>query len=295
MQSNKPLCNLCGSDKVNHLSTFKEEQLYKCQNCHLVFKWPLPKNDIVTNQVEKHYTEADPHQSVALAKNRFFKKLLDTLDNKCTSEEKTLLDVGCGYGYFMQLASERGWKAHGVEIMEKGCLYIKEKLNLPVCKGDLMEADYAPQSFDVVSLLDVLVMCPDPSLTLKQAALLLKNKGLVVIRLRNYYFQRLIHLIYHYGGWLFSLWKISNPSVFHLYSFSPSTIKKMLLKAGFHNIKINNSYLTTGDPYGIVKSSILAKIIKAKIYYSAQIVYYLTFGKIILGPSLLVTAKKIGQ
>jgi 2-polyprenyl-3-methyl-5-hydroxy-6-metoxy-1,4-benzoquinol methylase len=292
MESKNPYCNLCGSNNIKQLTPFQKERLYRCQKCHLVFRWPLPENDMILNQVEKHYTEADPHQSVASAKNKFFNKLLEHLENKYAPQERELLDVGCGYGYFMQLASERGWRAHGIEIMEKGCLYIKEKLNFPVYKGDLIEADYAQQSFDVISLLDVLVMCPDPLLTLKKAYLLLKKKGVVAIRLRNYYFQRIIHQVYHYGGWLFSKWKIPNPSVFHLYSFSPSTIKKMLLKAGFNNIKIKNSYLTTGDPYGIVKSSFLAKITKVLTYYSTQLLYYFSFGKIILGPSLLVIANK---
>jgi 2-polyprenyl-3-methyl-5-hydroxy-6-metoxy-1,4-benzoquinol methylase len=293
MESKNPYCNLCGSNNIKQLTSFQGEQLYRCQKCHLVFRWPLPENDMVFNQVEKHYTEADPHQSVASAKNIFFNKLLDDLESKYAPQERVLLDVGCGYGYFMQLASERGWKVHGVEIMDKGCQYIERQLKLPVYKGNLVEADYEPDSFDVISLLDVLVMCPNPSLTLKKAYFLLKNKGIVAIRLRNYYFQRIIHQFYSYGGWFFSRWKIANPSVFHLYSFSPSTIKKMLLKSGFNNIKIKNSYLTTGDPYGIVKSSFLAKITKVLIYYSTQLISYFSFGKIIVGPSLLVIAKKV--
>jgi len=101
-----------------------------------------------------------------------------------------------------------------------------------------------------------------------------------------------MHLIYYWGRRIFLKLGILNPSVFHLYSFTPDTIKKMLQKAGFKEVKVKNSFLTTGDPYIITKSISLAKIIKTIIYYSAQLIYYLSFGRAVIGPSILVIAKK---
>lgn len=295
MGTDKPLCILCGSRENRKIFAIDETALYKCQRCKLIFKWPLPQKDIIYKQVESYYAEVDPHRSVAIAKNRFFKKLLDYFTAEIKRRERSLLDVGCGYGYLMQLAAKRGWKTYGVEIMENGYKYITKQLNLPVFKGDLTEAPFTAASFDVVTIIDVLSKCSDPFLTLKTVYHVLKKGGLVAIRLRNYYFHYMMHLIYRIGKRLFFILGIINPSVFDLYSFTPFTIKRMLCKAGFKEVKAKNSYLTIGDPYIIMKGSILAKIIKTIIYYSSQMIYYLSFGRVVMGPSILVTAKKINE
>jgi hypothetical protein len=84
------------------------------------------------------------------------------------------------------------------------------------------------------------------------------------------------------------------PTIFHLYNFSPKTIKAMLEKAGFQDVQVLPSELTSGDPYssGGRIGAFGVTVIKHMVSVISKIIFILTAGKIVTGPSLLVFARK---
>ncbi len=51
------------------------------------------------------------------------------LINSFPSEVKTILDVGCGTGDFLQVAKEDNWTISGIEPNEKARIVANEKTN----------------------------------------------------------------------------------------------------------------------------------------------------------------------
>ncbi len=67
-----------------------------------------------------------------------------------------LLDVGCSTGIFMDEMRSAGWRVTGVEMVREAAEYAHARFGLPVVEGDLLEVGLAPQSFDAITLFDVL-------------------------------------------------------------------------------------------------------------------------------------------
>jgi SAM-dependent methyltransferase len=98
-----------------------------------------------------------------------------------------LLDMGCGLGYFLQeMAAHPTWSSQGCEISPTAVRYARTRLSLTdVLCARLEEAPYPPESFDIVTLWDVLdhLLAPDP--VLRRCHTLLRPGGFCFIRTPN--------------------------------------------------------------------------------------------------------------
>lgn len=95
---------------------------------------------------------------------------------------RRLLDFGCSAGYFMAAARNAGWDVDGVELNEFSANWAKQELGLEaVFHGDIREAGYAPQSFDIITMWDVFEHVPDPAALLELVKPYLKADGTIVI------------------------------------------------------------------------------------------------------------------
>lgn len=93
-----------------------------------------------------------------------------------------LLDFGCSAGLFMKAAAEQGFDVHGVETNETAVEHARTALDLTtVWKGDLPGAGYAPESFDIITMWDVLEHVPDPKGLIEHVRPYLKPSGRLVI------------------------------------------------------------------------------------------------------------------
>jgi 2-polyprenyl-3-methyl-5-hydroxy-6-metoxy-1,4-benzoquinol methylase len=172
------------------------KQYVTCKKCGFFF---LANNGKRNTQkiILQHYLEEDPHRAVALAKKTFFNSALEYLSANIAKDEKTILDVGCGYGYFLEYASKKGWKSSGVEIVKEAAESTKDKIGTEnVFTGKLKEAKFCSNSFDAITLWDVLAIVDDPYDELKECYRLLKKGGKIGLRTRNVHFQKFAYLSY---------------------------------------------------------------------------------------------------
>jgi ubiquinone/menaquinone biosynthesis C-methylase UbiE len=239
-----------------------------------------------------HYQKRDPHTNIARSKKSFFNSVLDHLSDSKVNN-KIMLDVGCGYGYFLDMAAKRGWRTHGVEIVSDAVYQARKILGEKnIFNGVLKEAYFQGDHFDVVTLWDVLVFVEDPFEELTECYRIMKRGGKIGIRVRNVLFQKMIYRFYlPFKGIALRL-KLKNPYVFHRYCFSPQSIYQLLHRAGFKNIQINNSPLTAGDPYQHSKIKSFIWLSKHFVHLISQIVFKISNGERVIGPSLLIWAEK---
>ena len=93
---------------------------------------------------------------------------------------RRILDVGAGRGTFVQVARSQGWEAYGIEQDAESVAKAESPF---VSTGGI--ASFAPASFDVVTLFDVLEHVWDRSPLLSELDRVLKPGGLMMIRVPN--------------------------------------------------------------------------------------------------------------
>ena len=107
------------------------------------------------------------------------------LINSFSSEEKNLLDIGCGTGAFLKTAKDDGWGVFGIEPNEKA-----RDIANKSCEGSVFNIEklevFKAQSFDVITLWHVLEHLPNLHAQVLILKTLLKPNGTLVIAVPNY-------------------------------------------------------------------------------------------------------------
>ncbi|MBN2187677.1 MAG: class I SAM-dependent methyltransferase [Dehalococcoidia bacterium] len=191
----------------------------------------------------------------------------------------SLLDIGCGEGFFLLNASEVGYTAKGIEVSQDAVAYAQKELGLDVDMGHFGESQLPENYFDVVTLWQVLEHVPYPLMILKEAHRILKPGGLAAIATPNI------------GGvparvlgkrW----WNIRRV---HINQFTTETLKGIIKNAGFKKVSSVSywecislsmlfipilKYLRVYEPLKAIfyPSSILGKVMdKIRFIYPAKV------------------------
>lgn len=93
----------------------------------------------------------------------------------------TLLDVGCAYGFFVELAIQHGFDAYGIDPSADAIEKADPKIRNRLTKGTSSEHMHKPAFFDVITMLDVFEHLGDPIGDLKKLRTLLKDDGILLI------------------------------------------------------------------------------------------------------------------
>jgi len=275
-------CSVCASFGLAEAFRDKDHEYLKCRRCGLIFR------KRITPAEEKATWETDTYDVVEGRHHLEFREavLAESLHEIArTKKPGRLLDVGCGKGLFLNLARNSGWETYGVELSPVACRHAQEVHGLNVIRGELPHVHFADDCFDVVTLYDVLCHLPRPLDQLIEIHRILKTGGLLVLRVRN----ALFHVT------LSKFARALQPFlVAHLYCFTPKTIRYVLEKAGYSDIRVRNSRLTSSDPYSV--SPLWGErgmhVIKTGLHACLEAVSLLSGHTQLLGPSLMVHAVK---
>ena len=118
--------------------------------------------------------------AVREAKKCAFREQLRTLRERLPSGAR-LLDVGTGVGLLLDVATDMGLEAHGVEPSEAGAACALSRHPGRVRRGALSDARYPDAWFDAVTLIDVLEHVDEPHALMKEIARILAPGGWLLI------------------------------------------------------------------------------------------------------------------
>jgi 2-polyprenyl-3-methyl-5-hydroxy-6-metoxy-1,4-benzoquinol methylase len=93
---------------------------------------------------------------------------------------RNVLEIGCSWGYFLQLVRERGGVPHGLEVNGLRADYVQDKLGIP-CHTDLGECERQGRQYHQIFLFYVLEYIPDPVNYLRRLLGLLDADGRIVL------------------------------------------------------------------------------------------------------------------
>lgn len=96
-----------------------------------------------------------------------------------------VLEIGCGYGYFLKKLLQNGCEAVGLELNEKAVEYGQQH-NLPIINENLsVHAAHNPEKYDMVCAFQVFEHVANPRQMLEQAMMCLKKGGILAIGVPN--------------------------------------------------------------------------------------------------------------
>lgn len=284
-------CNLC---KNTNFFKYLEQNIVKCKRCGLIFKTDMPNFSEEIKRYRELTLDYEEQKRINLARAKLYKVYIKKILKLSKKFRDTLmLDVGCGCGLFVKISNEEfGLKTYGIEISQNALKLAKEQLSGSLIFDEpLREIKFEDRVFDVITLLDVLDHMIEPFEECKEILRILKEDGILFLRIRNATFHITFWQVFK--NLFYFLKFIKNPVVMHLYSFNRSTIFRLLKVVGFKKIKIYNSLLTFGDPYRQTKMLCGNLNLMKKIFeFLSHIVFFISFGKILISPSLVVVAKK---
>ncbi|GAA3776912.1 class I SAM-dependent methyltransferase [Corallibacter vietnamensis] len=158
------------------------------------------------------------------------------LINKQSVSGKTLLDVGCGTGDFLQTALKNNWNVTGVEPNPQARDIANKKTNNVVYDADKI-SEFKKESFDVITLWHVLEHLPNLEEQLALYKSLLKKEGTLIIAVPNF---KSFDATYYKEFW--AAYDVPR----HLWHFSRTAISKLVSK---NNMKVVKTLPMMFDAY----------------------------------------------
>lgn len=156
-----------------------------CATCGLVRLHPLPAADTPlypdTYEFFRLHEEAIRSPLRRLARWHSLFRRWQLVRRFSGRSAGVLLDVGCATGAFLAFMAAHGWQVQGVEPSPRAAAIARQR-GLPIHNRVLTEAALSPDTFDVVTLWDVLEHIPDPLDTLRAAGRVLKPGGVIIVR-----------------------------------------------------------------------------------------------------------------
>ena len=206
-------------------------QLYKCDDCHLMFyDFHNDYKSFLEMQYSKGYfTGEDKLRSYAdygkdkpyIVRNHagYLKELMRF------KKSGKLLDVGCAYGFFLELADRAGFDVYGIDPSGYAVSQAQKKFGKKVQCTQLSESDFPPKSFGVITLFDVFEHLENPKKDLTTLHKMLADDGLLVVATGD--------TSSFWANFTGRKWTFYNPPQ-HIFYFNQENITRIFNESGFH-------------------------------------------------------------
>lgn len=223
-------------DPARYFSSSRERAGYlpivRCTRCGLILQNPRDDAEtlarVYTSLADRAYQEEDASRAISARKHL-------ALVEAHHPEPGRLLDIGCASGLFAAAARARGWQACGADA--SGWMVERARERHPGVRfeaGTLESLAFPPESFDVLTLFDVLEHVDAPQAALGRLRGWLRPGGLLFLSVPNAesWIARLMG-----RRWVLLLRE-------HLWYFSPRTLAKLLERAGYELVGTHTKSVT---------------------------------------------------
>ena len=211
-------CTACGNTQSKTVLCKDSLSLQQCLNCGTIFLGGY-SDDFVPELYAYYekYTKLRKEDVFDTITSARCQDLLEWFSR--VGIGRKALDVGCGLGQFVEMANMNGWKAEGLEL-SKDAVGFARRQGLPVKELDFLSAEIKPNSYDLVTLFEVIEHVPNPLEFLCRAGEVVRPGGLVYLTTPS--FASVDRFL------LGKDWKIIHPE--HLTYFTPHTLRVLVKK-----------------------------------------------------------------
>jgi SAM-dependent methyltransferase len=175
-----------------------------------------------------HYTAAY-HKLISAAGDnpkRWAKRKADLAQYE---QSGTLLDLGCSSGSFLQSMGNESWKLFGIEMSADCAKAARAKCGAEVFVGNIVDAPFARNKFDVITCFDVLEHLYEPRRVMDRVAKWLKPGGIFYVQVPNVdSAEARVFGTYWHG--------LELPR--HLFHYSPASLRSIAKATGLREVSL---------------------------------------------------------
>ncbi|MEG0948391.1 MAG: class I SAM-dependent methyltransferase [Bacteroidales bacterium] len=229
-------CPVCGGHEMknflhcsDHYASGETYALMRCTGCGFIFTQDFPDESEIGRYYETpdYVSHSDTRKGLMNKVYHGVRRFMLNRKGKMTEgllagKKGTILDIGCGTGYFLDTMKQRGWNTLGVEKSTLAAKAARDHFGLTVVE-DLREVTQE-YTFDVISLWHVMEHLQDLPTVFGRLRSLLKEEGKLIIALPN--------SSSYDAGYYKEYWGAYDVPR-HLWHFSPDTFAKLACKEGF--------------------------------------------------------------
>ena len=189
-------CPICTNSHVkvigkpgisNKVRNFIKDDYYvlKCRDCQFYFIAPpitLNKDAWIKLYDENYFGEMTKWWKNRRARER--KDRFNRLEKYSNQKIMNFLDIGCGEGFTLVEASERGWKAYGVDVSDNRVNSARGK-DIFFKSGDLFNAQFPNNYFDCIYMDSVLEHVVNPIIYLRELKRIMREGGILYVGVPN--------------------------------------------------------------------------------------------------------------
>lgn len=233
-------CKICNHPNSNITYKLKNASIYVCEKCKFHYSSYLDPNSSTDAFIEntpvqdsiKIYLKTQLQHNKIRFENHvnIVKQLLIEKQNA------KILDVGCGGGLFLSLLNRDKFECYGIEPELNRLKFARQETNLKNIFSFPIESSYWKEhhsnSFDIITIWDVIEHVNDPKSILFSAKQLLKPGGYIIIDTpcRNTFYH-------HFGALTYKLSFGKLPTFLNImYSDHPFGHKQILSKSDIRTI-----------------------------------------------------------
>ena len=185
----KPECIVCRSNRtLPYPPRYVDGRLWRCEDCGLRFVHPQPSPaDAASVYDEDYFRNPDSgdrgysdYEGDRSNIERSFQRRWSRLRPLCPNSGR-VLDVGCAYGFFLNVAAQAGWDTEGIDISPHAVEFARRTHGDRVQQGAFLEAELPEGRFDLITMWDYLEHSLDPKADLVKAHSLLTSGGVLAL------------------------------------------------------------------------------------------------------------------
>ncbi|GJQ48165.1 MAG: hypothetical protein HKUEN01_05510 [Candidatus Kuenenia stuttgartiensis] len=223
---------------------FKDEmyQVLMCKNCRFYFVSPQNLTNVEMSKLydETYFTEMTKWWAKKRDKDR--KNRLDKLQRFINQKRIRFLDIGCGEGYVLIEAADRGWEVHGIDVFDNRMQSAKRQ-DIKFYKGDIYNVQFPDNHFDCIYMDSVLEHLFYPVNYLKELNRILKVGGLIYCGVPNEDclvndFKKLFYTLSGKGDISARIKPFMQP--YHVSGFTKKSLQIAAMKSDFQIVHIKN-------------------------------------------------------
>lgn len=230
-QSTRPACLVCDA----RLAASMLPGLLKCPECGFVTADFDLDNDALAALYGRTYFEGEEYGDYAAEaeslKANFRRRLRTLLRHVPHAEARTLFEIGCAYGYFLDVARDEFARVAGIDISADAVARASSRPGLHVTCGDYLTDAASAGPHDVYCMWDTIEHLKRPDLYIEKIASNIAPGGVLAITTGD---------IGSFNARIRGAkWRMIHPPT-HLHYFSRETLTRLLVRFGFEVLHVEH-------------------------------------------------------
>ncbi len=251
----------------------EEHKILRCQACSFMFARPVFLQKLEERQLDYMY-------DTELLNNSLLRKLHEKLIigrevsyvRRMLGEGNfTLLDVGCGNGWTLNVWIKSGFKAVGIEPSKMRGRIASERYGVRIIP-EYFENFTTSEKFDVVIMRHMIEHFVEPYEMIVKARSLLNPEGVLIVVVPN------IDCIGRYTFGTKWTWGIP----YHCNFFNPDILSRLLKRAGYDILKIYQTPSPLSYPESFIRLFPSIKKITTRVYTTLSIFTLFPFAPLVV-------------